>query len=111
MTVLVLLSLSTQPVLWTPSVSVVGWECAFTLCACCSCRYEYYYALLRDFPDLQFTINGGINTIDEVNFNFLPVNFQIVLMLQHTFERDSGYGFRIPSVWKLMSMGIVCKEC
>ncbi|KAG5627486.1 hypothetical protein H5410_012704 [Solanum commersonii] len=30
-------------------------------------KYEYYYALLRDFPDLQFTINGGINSIDEVN--------------------------------------------
>ncbi|XP_073271001.1 uncharacterized protein [Primulina huaijiensis] len=30
-------------------------------------KYEYFYALLRDFPDLQFTINGGINTIDEVN--------------------------------------------
>ncbi|KAL3622519.1 hypothetical protein CASFOL_033930 [Castilleja foliolosa] len=30
-------------------------------------KYEYYYALVRDFPDLQFTINGGINTIDEVN--------------------------------------------
>ncbi|XP_071721335.1 uncharacterized protein [Rutidosis leptorrhynchoides] len=29
-------------------------------------RYEYYYALLRDFPDLRFTINGGINSIDEV---------------------------------------------
>lgn len=31
-----------------------------------SCRYEYFYALLRDFPDLRFTINGGINTINEV---------------------------------------------
>ncbi|XP_051123185.1 uncharacterized protein LOC127246031 isoform X2 [Andrographis paniculata] len=30
-------------------------------------KYEFYYALVRDFPDLQFTINGGINTIDEVN--------------------------------------------
>ena len=30
-------------------------------------RYEYYYALLRDFPDLQFTINGGITSIEEVN--------------------------------------------
>lgn len=30
-------------------------------------KYEYYYALLRDFPDLTFTINGGINTVDEVN--------------------------------------------
>ncbi|KAJ8573574.1 hypothetical protein K7X08_010085 [Anisodus acutangulus] len=30
-------------------------------------RYEYYYALLRDFPDLQFTINGGISSIEEVN--------------------------------------------
>ncbi|XP_020532900.1 tRNA-dihydrouridine(20/20a) synthase isoform X2 [Jatropha curcas] len=30
-------------------------------------KYEYYYALLRDFPDLRFTINGGIDCIDEVN--------------------------------------------
>ncbi|KAA8515670.1 hypothetical protein F0562_018719 [Nyssa sinensis] len=30
-------------------------------------KYEYYFALLRDFPDLRFTINGGINGIDEVN--------------------------------------------
>ncbi|KAM7509018.1 hypothetical protein LguiA_019471 [Lonicera macranthoides] len=30
-------------------------------------KYEYFYALLRDFPDLRFTINGGINSIDEVN--------------------------------------------
>ncbi|EYU27045.1 hypothetical protein MIMGU_mgv11b014953mg [Erythranthe guttata] len=30
-------------------------------------KYEYFYALVRDFPDLQFTINGGINTVDEVH--------------------------------------------
>ncbi|KAK4842628.1 hypothetical protein QYF36_024960 [Acer negundo] len=30
-------------------------------------KYEYYYALLRDFPDLTFTLNGGIATVDEVN--------------------------------------------
>ncbi|VVA34288.1 PREDICTED: tRNA [Prunus dulcis] len=30
-------------------------------------KYEYFYGLLRDFPDLRFTINGGINTVDEVN--------------------------------------------
>ncbi|KAJ6777557.1 FMN-LINKED OXIDOREDUCTASES SUPERFAMILY PROTEIN [Salix koriyanagi] len=30
-------------------------------------KYEYYYALLRDFPDLRFTINGGINCVDEQN--------------------------------------------
>lgn len=30
-------------------------------------KYEYYYALLRDFPDLRFTINGGIEGVDEVN--------------------------------------------
>ncbi|KAF3631634.1 Photosystem II 5 kDa protein, chloroplastic [Capsicum annuum] len=30
-------------------------------------KYEYYYALLRDFPGLQFTINGGITSIEEVN--------------------------------------------
>ncbi|XP_049936733.1 uncharacterized protein LOC116245931 [Nymphaea colorata] len=29
-------------------------------------KYEYYFGLLRDFPDLQFTINGGITCIDEV---------------------------------------------
>ncbi|XP_004506326.1 uncharacterized protein [Cicer arietinum] len=30
-------------------------------------KYEYFYGLLRDFPDLTFTINGGIASIDEVN--------------------------------------------
>ncbi|KAK1259069.1 hypothetical protein QJS04_geneDACA010256 [Acorus gramineus] len=30
-------------------------------------KYEYYFALLRDFPELQFTINGGINCINEVD--------------------------------------------
>ncbi|KMZ75812.1 tRNA-dihydrouridine synthase [Zostera marina] len=30
-------------------------------------KYEYYYALLRDFPDIKFTINGGITSIDQVN--------------------------------------------
>ncbi|KAL8500816.1 hypothetical protein ACS0TY_020411 [Phlomoides rotata] len=30
-------------------------------------KYEFFYALVRDFPDLRFTINGGINAIDEVN--------------------------------------------
>lgn len=31
------------------------------------CRYEYYFALLRDFPEIQFTLNGGITTIDQVS--------------------------------------------
>uniref|UniRef100_A0A7N0VDS1 tRNA-dihydrouridine synthase n=2 Tax=Kalanchoe fedtschenkoi TaxID=63787 RepID=A0A7N0VDS1_KALFE len=30
-------------------------------------KYEYFYALLRDFPDLRFTLNGGITSIDQVN--------------------------------------------
>ncbi|XP_030444894.1 uncharacterized protein LOC115667176 isoform X3 [Syzygium oleosum] len=30
-------------------------------------KYEYFFGLLRDFPDLKFTINGGINSINEVN--------------------------------------------
>ncbi|XP_022756804.1 uncharacterized protein LOC111304500 isoform X5 [Durio zibethinus] len=30
-------------------------------------KYEYYYALMRDFPDIKFTINGGINSVVEVN--------------------------------------------
>ncbi|KAK2991744.1 hypothetical protein RJ640_015478 [Escallonia rubra] len=33
-------------------------------------KYEYYFALRRDFPDLRFTINGGINGVDEVSINF-----------------------------------------
>ncbi|XP_056851421.1 uncharacterized protein LOC130500401 isoform X1 [Raphanus sativus] len=30
-------------------------------------KYEYYYALARDFPDLKFTINGGITSVSKVN--------------------------------------------
>ncbi|KAE9620175.1 putative tRNA-dihydrouridine synthase, aldolase-type TIM barrel [Lupinus albus] len=30
-------------------------------------KYEYFYGLLRDFPNLTFTINGGITSVDEVN--------------------------------------------
>ncbi|XP_068636576.1 uncharacterized protein [Aristolochia californica] len=30
-------------------------------------KYEYYFGLLRDFPELQFTINGGITSIDEID--------------------------------------------
>ncbi|KAG7528318.1 Carotenoid oxygenase [Arabidopsis thaliana x Arabidopsis arenosa] len=30
-------------------------------------RYEYFYALVRDFPDLRFTINGGITSVSKVN--------------------------------------------
>ncbi|KAI4333118.1 hypothetical protein L6164_017963 [Bauhinia variegata] len=30
-------------------------------------KYEYFYGLLRDFPELTFTINGGITSIDEIN--------------------------------------------
>ncbi|KAJ8449993.1 hypothetical protein Cgig2_029355 [Carnegiea gigantea] len=30
-------------------------------------KYEYFYGLVRDFPDLMFTINGGINSVEEVN--------------------------------------------
>lgn len=30
-------------------------------------KYEYYFALLRDFSELQFTLNGGITCIDQVD--------------------------------------------
>ncbi|CAN6247969.1 unnamed protein product [Urochloa humidicola] len=30
-------------------------------------KYEYYFALLRDFPDVKFTLNGGITTVDQVS--------------------------------------------
>ncbi|KAG2656224.1 tRNA-dihydrouridine(20/20a) synthase-like isoform X2 [Panicum virgatum] len=32
-------------------------------------KYEYYFALLRDFPQVKFTLNGGITTIDEVSLS------------------------------------------
>ncbi|XP_074564049.1 uncharacterized protein LOC141820605 [Curcuma longa] len=28
-------------------------------------KYEYYFALLRDFPEIRFTINGGITCINQ----------------------------------------------
>jgi len=31
-------------------------------------KYEYYFALLRDYPQVKFTLNGGITTIDQVSF-------------------------------------------
>lgn len=36
-------------------------------------RYEYFYALLRDFPDLRFTINGGITSINDVSLLLLSL--------------------------------------
>ncbi|CAA6670555.1 unnamed protein product [Spirodela intermedia] len=30
-------------------------------------KYEYYFALLRDFPGLKFTLNGGITCMNQVN--------------------------------------------
>jgi len=30
-------------------------------------KYEYYYALLRDFPEIHFTLNGGLTTIEQVS--------------------------------------------
>lgn len=30
-------------------------------------KYEYYFALLRDFPEIQFTLNGGITSIDQAD--------------------------------------------
>ncbi|KAG6505356.1 tRNA-dihydrouridine(20/20a) synthase-like isoform X2 [Zingiber officinale] len=29
-------------------------------------KYEYYFSLLRDFPEIRFTINGGITCISQV---------------------------------------------
>ena len=31
-----------------------------------SLNYEVYYQLLKDFPHLHFTLNGGITTIDQI---------------------------------------------
>ncbi|KAK9169290.1 hypothetical protein Syun_001430 [Stephania yunnanensis] len=30
-------------------------------------KYEYFFGLLRDFPSLQFTMNGGVTCINEVD--------------------------------------------
>ena len=29
-------------------------------------KYDYVYNLVKDFPSLRFTINGGIQTLTEV---------------------------------------------
>lgn len=49
--------------------SVVTWYIEFHVISLIflKYRYEYFYALLRDFPDLTFTINGGITGVEEVN--------------------------------------------
>lgn len=30
-------------------------------------RYDYVYRLVKDFPDVDFTLNGGVNTYEEVS--------------------------------------------
>ncbi|KAJ1262824.1 hypothetical protein BS78_09G139400 [Paspalum vaginatum] len=30
-------------------------------------KYDYYFALLRDFPEIKFTLNGGINNVGQVS--------------------------------------------
>lgn len=30
-------------------------------------KYEYYFALLRDFPEIKFTLNGGITNVSQVS--------------------------------------------
>ncbi|XP_066348903.1 uncharacterized protein [Miscanthus floridulus] len=30
-------------------------------------KYEYYFALLRDFPEIKFTLNGGITNVGQVS--------------------------------------------
>lgn len=29
-------------------------------------KYDYVYRLVEDFPDVDFTLNGGVNTYEEV---------------------------------------------
>lgn len=29
-------------------------------------RHDYVYRLVKDFPDVDFTLNGGVNTYEEV---------------------------------------------
>lgn len=29
-------------------------------------KHDYVYRLVKDFPDVDFTLNGGINTYEEV---------------------------------------------
>lgn len=41
-------------------------------------KYDYVYRLVRDFPDVDFTLNGGINAYEEVRFCFgLSVSLQM----------------------------------
>lgn len=29
-------------------------------------KYDFVYRLVKDFPDVDFTLNGGVNTYEEV---------------------------------------------
>ena len=50
-----MLNVNSRFLVWTLKIIAYLW-----------CRYEYFYGLVRDFPDLTFTINGGINSVEEV---------------------------------------------
>lgn len=34
-------------------------------------KYDYVYRLVKDFPDVDFTLNGGVNTYGEVRSSVL----------------------------------------
>ena len=48
-------------------ISLVAWSGFKVFSSQHYCRYEYYFALLRDFPEVKFTLNGGIITVDQVS--------------------------------------------
>jgi hypothetical protein len=50
------------------------------------CRYEYYYALLRDFPEVHFTLNGGLTTIDQVS-DYLTSDYFLLSTNMQGWER------------------------
>ena len=38
-------------------------------------RHDFVYRLVKDFPDVDFTLNGGINTYEEVRVGIRPHQF------------------------------------
>ena len=42
---------------------------------CWGCRYEFVGALIRDFPELHFTINGGITSLQQASGCLQPFHF------------------------------------
>lgn len=53
-------------------------------------HYQVVHRLARDFPELRFTINGGIRTLDAVGSHLLPLDQQQLFPPYHPRSEEHG---------------------